>query len=74
MACALVNHRGSAKMCISSIEAAVIDGSQKVSLTSDVLLLKPGGFSVPPPAPARVQYAFSHQEAKSLHLLFNMSG
>lgn len=59
-------------MCISSIEAAVIDGSQKVSLTSDVLLLKPGGFSVPPHP--RVQYAFSHQEAKSLHLLFNMSG
>ena len=70
MACALVNHRGSAKMSISSIEAVVTDGSQKVSLRSDVLLLKPGGFSVPP----WVQYAFSHQEAKSLHLLFNMSG
>lgn len=48
MACALVNHRGSAKMSISSIEAVVTDGSQKVSLRSDVLLLKPGGFSVPP--------------------------
>lgn len=71
MACALVNHRGSAKMCISSIEAAVIDGSQKVSLTSDVLL-QPGGFSVLPRP--LVQHAFSHQEAKSLHLLFNMSG
>ena len=70
MACALVNHRASAKMSLSSVEAVVIDGSQKVSLRSDILLLKPGGFSVLP----WVQYAFSRQEAKSLHLLFNMSG
>lgn len=41
-------------MSISSIEAVVIDGSQKVSFRSDVLLLKPHGFSVPP----WVQYAF----------------
>ena len=33
-------------MSISSIEALVIDGSQKVSFRSDVLLPKPGGFSV----------------------------